>query len=82
MFRAPAAHHLLPLPLPPSVLLLEPINEVSKLIKFNIKKSIHPQTTDKPSLGSFVSWSAPVLVVVAAHMWRHLNIVGVVLIPY
>ena len=38
--------------------------------------------TDKPSLGSFVSWSAPVLVVVAAHMWRHLDIVGVILIPY
>ena len=36
----------------------------------------------KPSLGSFVSWGAPVLVVVAAHMWRHLDIVGVVLIPY
>ena len=38
--------------------------------------------TDKPSLSSFVSWGAPVLVAVAAHMWRHLDVVGVVLIPY
>ena len=65
------------------MLLLEPINEASKMIKFNkiIKENIHDtstQTTDKPS---FVSWGAPEIVVVA-HMWRHLNVVGVVLIPY
>ena len=45
---SPAAHHLLPLPLPPSVLLLEPINEVSKLIKFNIKKAyIHKRRINR-----------------------------------
>ena len=50
VFQAPAAHHLLPLPMP-SVLLLEPIKEVSKRVKFNIKKHTSTQKTDKPSLG-------------------------------